>query len=70
MPGENGPRRKVVLYNPKAVFFTMPLGLLAVGSHLDPNRYEVVIVDARLEEDPVAALLSRFPAPSASASPS
>lgn len=52
------PRRaKVVLYNPKAVFYTMPLGLLAVGSHLDPARYEVVIVDGRLEKDPVGALL-------------
>ncbi len=31
----------VVLYNPRAVFYTMPLALLAVGSHLDPERYEV-----------------------------
>lgn len=51
-----GPRRKVVLYNPQAVFFTMPLALLAVGSHLDPARYEVVIIDGRLEADPVAAV--------------
>jgi radical SAM superfamily enzyme YgiQ (UPF0313 family) len=49
-------RLKVVLYNPQAVFYTMPLALLAVGSHLDPERYEVVIVDARLEKDPAAAL--------------
>ena len=49
-------RRKVVLYNPQAVFYTMPLALVAIGSHLDPSRYEVVIVDARLEEDPEAAL--------------
>jgi radical SAM superfamily enzyme YgiQ (UPF0313 family) len=49
-------RRKVVLYNPQAVFFTMPLALLAVGSNLDPARYEVVIVDGRLEEDAVAAV--------------
>lgn len=50
-------RRRVVLYNPRAVFFTMPLGLLAVGSHLDAARYEVVVVDGRLETDPVAAVL-------------
>jgi radical SAM superfamily enzyme YgiQ (UPF0313 family) len=50
------PRHRVVLYNPQAVFYTMPLALLAVGSHLDPERYEVVIVDARLERDPDAAL--------------
>ena len=43
------PRKKIVLYNPRAVFFTMPLGLLAVGSALDRTRYDVVIVDARLE---------------------
>ena len=51
-------RRRVVLYNPKAVFYTMPLGLLAVGSHLDPSRYEVVIVDGRLEDDPPAAVVA------------
>lgn len=51
-----GDRHKIVLYNPEAVFFTMPLALLAIGSHLDPERYEVVIVDARLEDDPEAAL--------------
>ena len=50
------PRLKVVLYNPKAVFFTMPLALLAIGSALDPEKYEVVIVDGRLEPDPLAAL--------------
>jgi radical SAM superfamily enzyme YgiQ (UPF0313 family) len=49
-------RHRVVLYNPQAVFYTLPLALLAVGSHLDPERYEVVIVDARLERDPDAAL--------------
>ncbi len=49
-------RRKVVLYNPNAVFFTMPLALIAIGSALDPTRYEVVIVDGRLEDDPEAAV--------------
>ena len=44
-------RGKVVLYNPQAVFFTMPLALLAIGSELDPARYEVVIIDGRLERD-------------------
>ncbi len=41
-------RHKVVLYNPKAVFWTMPLPLLAVGSALDPAEFEVVIVDGRI----------------------
>ncbi len=44
-------RRKIVLYNPKAVFFTLPLSLLAVGSALDRQRYEVVVVDGRLDPE-------------------
>lgn len=51
-------RHKLVLYNPHAVFWTMPLGLLAVGSALDPARFEVTIVDARLEGDGLAAVLA------------
>ena len=54
------PRHKVVLYNPQAVFYTMPLALLAIGSYLDPARYEVIIVDGRLEADPVAAVRSHL----------
>ena len=53
-------RAKVVLYNPRAVFFTMPLALLAIGSELDPEQYEVVIVDGRLEQDPERALLAQL----------
>jgi len=55
-----GRRRKVVLYNPKAVFFTMPLALLAIGSELDPAVYEVIVVDGRLEADAVSAVLSQL----------
>jgi radical SAM superfamily enzyme YgiQ (UPF0313 family) len=51
-------KRRVVLYNPRAVFFTMPLALLAIGSRLDRRRYDVRIVDGRLESDPVAATLA------------
>ncbi len=50
-------RPRILLYNPRSVFFTLPLGLLAVGSALDPQDYEVHIVDGRLEADPVAAVL-------------
>ncbi len=55
-----GRRAKVVLYNPRAVFFTMPLALVAIGSELDPERYEVVIVDGRLEPDPERAVLAKL----------
>jgi radical SAM superfamily enzyme YgiQ (UPF0313 family) len=48
---------RVVLYNPIADFHTMPLALLAIGSHLDRERYEPVIVDGRLERDPVERVL-------------
>ena len=53
-------RRKVVLYNPTAVFFTMPLALLAVGSELDPEQYEVITVDGRLESDAVSAVVDKL----------
>jgi radical SAM superfamily enzyme YgiQ (UPF0313 family) len=53
-------RLKVVLYNPRAVFFTMPLALLAIGSELDPEIYEVVTIDGRLEPDPERALLGHL----------
>ena len=42
-------RQKIVLYNPKAVFHTMPLALVALGSCLDPERFDVRIIDGRLE---------------------
>jgi len=45
-----------LLYNPRSVFFTMPLGLLAIASQLDPARYEVIVIDGRLEGDSLAAL--------------
>lgn len=43
----------VILYNPNAVFYTMPLALLAIGSYLDSNKYNVIIIDGRLEKDPM-----------------
>jgi anaerobic magnesium-protoporphyrin IX monomethyl ester cyclase len=55
-----GKRLKVVLYNPWAVFYTMPLALLAIGSELDPERYEVVIVDARVDPDAESTVLAHI----------
>ncbi len=51
-------RRSVVLYNPRAVFWTMPLALVAIGSALDRERCDVRIVDGRLVADPSAAVLA------------
>lgn len=56
----SAPRRKVVLYNPEALFYTMQLPLLAVGSALDPTRFEVRIVDGRLEADPARRVLAEI----------
>lgn len=51
-------RQKVVLYNPKAVFHTMPLALLAIGSNLDPEKYDVRIIDGRIDPDPLGTVLA------------
>lgn len=53
-------RLKVVLYNPRAVFFTMPLALLAIGSELDPEVYEVVTIDGRLDPDAETTVISQL----------
>jgi anaerobic magnesium-protoporphyrin IX monomethyl ester cyclase len=58
--GVSALRRRVVLYNPPSVFWTMPLALIAVGSAIDRSRYEVTIVDGRLEADPIGTLLARL----------
>ena len=34
----------------------MPLALVALGSNLDPERYEVIVIDGRLEDGPVGAI--------------
>lgn len=49
---------RVVLYNPRAEYWTMPLALLALASNLDRKRFEPVIVDGRLEPDPVESVLN------------
>jgi radical SAM superfamily enzyme YgiQ (UPF0313 family) len=59
LPRPPGSRLKVVLYNPQAVFFTMPLALLAIGSELDPEVYEVITIDGRLEPDAESAVLAQ-----------
>jgi anaerobic magnesium-protoporphyrin IX monomethyl ester cyclase len=53
-------RTKIVLYNPTAVFFTMPLALLAIGSEFDPEAYEIVTIDGRLDPDAEATLLTHL----------
>ena len=62
MTSSSSHRPRVVLYNPQAVFFTMPLALMALGSALDRARYDVQIIDGRLESDPMTAVVDAIAA--------
>src|SRR5262245_37648683 len=42
-------KQKVLLFNPQSEFYAMPLGLLAVGSVVSPDLYDVSITDARID---------------------
>ena len=53
-------RKKIVLYNPQAVFYTMPLALMAIGSTLDTRHYDVRLIDGRIESSPIEAILSQI----------
>ena len=53
-------KTKIILYNPQAVFYTMPLSLMAIASMLDPEQFDVRITDGRLHADPIAEVLSQL----------
>ena len=59
-PWDNTAMPKVLLYQPRCVFYTMPLALMAVGSGLKDLGIETVIVDGRLENDPPSALATHL----------
>jgi hypothetical protein len=42
-------RTKILLYNPKAVFFGMPLALLSIGSYLEQGKFEAFSENKSLE---------------------
>ena len=44
-------KKTVILYNPMAPYYTMPLQYLALASVLEKEKYDVKIVDARLEKN-------------------
>lgn len=44
-------KNKIVLYNPKAVFFDMPLALLSLASCFSKEKYEVVVIDGRMVDN-------------------
>ena len=47
---------RIVLYNPQAEHWTMPLALLCLASSLDRDRFDPVIIDGRLESVSVVAV--------------
>lgn len=48
-------KKTILLYNPRTVFYDMPLALLAIGTQVCES-YKVILVDGRLESDPEAIL--------------
>ncbi len=44
-------KKTILLYNPKSVFYDMPLALLAIGSMVNKEKYNVKIIDGRIEKD-------------------
>lgn len=47
-------KQTILLFNPQSEAYNYPLGLLAIASLLDRSRYDVEIVDAGIEADPLA----------------
>ncbi len=50
MGSETRMRPIVILYNPVAPYYTIPLQFLALASVIDPERFDVRIIDARIEK--------------------
>lgn len=54
-------RKKILLYNPKAVFYDMPLALMALASNLDSEKYETIIIDGRIDDNPLETITKHLP---------
>ncbi len=48
-------KKIIVLYNPAAPYHTLPLQYLALASQIDTDRYDIRIVDARVEPNAATA---------------
>lgn len=53
-------KNKIVLYNPNSVFFDMPLALISLGSVLNTEEFNVIIIDARIDPNPHLAVLKEI----------
>jgi len=54
-------RKKIILYNPIAVFYDMPLALLALASNLDSSKFETIIIDGRIDPNPLETIKKHLP---------
>ncbi len=43
-------KRSIILYNPAAPYYTIPLQYLALASVIDREKYDIKIIDARIEK--------------------
>jgi len=43
-------KKTIIFYNPKAPYYTMPLQFLALASVVDREKYDIKIIDARIEQ--------------------
>lgn len=44
------PKKTIIFYNPLAPYYTLPLQYLALASVIDKNRYDIRVIDARIEK--------------------
>ena len=43
-------KKTIILYNPIAPYYTMPLQYMALASVIDKEKYDIKIIDARIEK--------------------
>lgn len=53
--------KTIILYNPKSEFYTMPLALLSLASNLNPQKYNIKIIDGRFFNDPFIEIKNWLP---------
>lgn len=45
-------KKKIILYNPQAPYYSMPLQFLALASVIEREKYDIHVIDARIERSP------------------
>ena len=44
-------KKTIVLYNPRAPYYTFPLPLLAISTMIERTKYDIKIIDARIDRN-------------------